>query len=768
MILYRYIMKLSPFQTKAIDNIKSGNHVLVTAHTGSGKTLPAEKAIEYFTSQNKKVIYTSPIKALSNQKFNDFSLKYPSLEVGLLTGDIKHNPNADLLIMTTEILQNKLFRMNTNLFSYFDFDIDIENELACVIFDEVHYINDKDRGCVWEKTIMMLPSHVQLVMLSATIGNPTAFGGWIEHIKQTPVAICSTSDRVVPLIYYNYFVASGIDKIKNKEEQKRIINHNNSLNIIKKDDHIYYDKLQETNQCLSILDKNTSRSFVINELCGNLRDKEMFPALLFVFSRKQVEQIAKEISVPLFETNEKDYMVEPIYRQLLVSKVSNWKEYKRLPEYDFYLKLLEKGIGIHHAGMLPIFREMIEILYEQKYIKVLVATETFAIGLNMPTKTVCFTSLFKYDGYKSRRLLSHEFTQMAGRAGRRNIDTVGHVILLSNLYNPIKPEEYMNMFNAKSNNIVSKFKIDYDLVLYSILSNRDVVSFIKHSFMNTDIERESNLLSETIQSLQTRISAIRYPVHVNKYMELQKQLSTLRPNQKKKVMKEIKQLNVDEKDLGLYNELQTIKEQLTQAENNKIYVDNYIENKVNTIVTIANKYNYLTNDHRLTDKGRMYCTIHEINPFILCELYDYTNGFSRYSDSELFSLFSVFYELKTDTVNKSAMFENELHFIQTTIDDILKTETMHQIGLTQVNIQTTLHTYVYDWMEKCHDEESSNALLNQMKDELFIGEFVKCCLKIIHICNELRPISSPGLLEKINTGCHKLKKFIISNNSLYL
>jgi superfamily II RNA helicase len=767
-------MKLSPFQIKAIDNIKLGNHVLVTAHTGSGKTLPAEKAIEYFTSQNKKVIYTSPIKALSNQKFNDFSLKYPDIEVGLLTGDIKHNPGADLLIMTTEILQNKLFRLNTNVSSFFDFDIDIETELGCVIFDEVHYINDKDRGCVWENTIIMLPNHVQFVMLSATIGNPDEFGGWIERIKQKPVAICSTTERVVPLIFYNYFVASGIDKITNKEEQKKINNITNTLNVIKENDKINYDRLHQTNQALTILDKNyksSSRSFVVNELCNNLRDKEMFPALMFVFSRKQVERIANEISVPLFQENEKDYMVEPVYRQLLVSKVSNWKEYKMLPEYEVYLKLLEKGIGLHHAGMLPIFREMIEILYERKFIKILIATETFAIGLNMPTKTVCFTSLFKYDGSKSRRLHSHEFTQMAGRAGRRNIDTVGHVIILSNLFNQIKPEEYINIFNAKSNNIVSKFKIDYDLILFYIsagLSSEDIITFIKKSFMNVDIECESEYLQETITQLKDRLSAMNCPDAVNTYIELQKKASTMKPNQKKKVMKEIKQLNINETDVDIYNEIQSVKNELYQKEQSKIYTDTYIQNSVCNILSIANKYKYVINGDTLTDKGKMYCTIHEINPFIFCELHEYTNGFTHYNDSELFSLFSMFYELKTDVVNSSEMFPKEIVFIQNTIDDIMQTELQYQIGLTNVTFQTTLHTYVYEWMEQCDDEVTSTILLNKIKEEVFIGEFIKCCLKVIHVCNELRTISSPDLLEKINTGCHKLKKFIISNNSLYL
>jgi len=171
----------SEFQKVAIQSIHDGHHTLITAHTGSGKTLPAEYAIEYFTQKGKKVIYTSPIKALSNQKYNDFTKKFPNLTIGLLTGDNKHNPGADVLIMTTEILQNNLFNKRQSL--PLDFAIDMDNDLACVVFDEVHYIDDAERGTVWEQSMILLPNHVQFIMLSATIGEKEKFAGWIERIK---------------------------------------------------------------------------------------------------------------------------------------------------------------------------------------------------------------------------------------------------------------------------------------------------------------------------------------------------------------------------------------------------------------------------------------------------------------------------------------------------------------------------------------------------------------------------------------------------------
>ena len=392
-----FMFEYSEFQKIAIQSIEDGHHTLITAHTGSGKTLPAEYAIKFFTEKGKKVIYTSPIKALSNQKYNDFTKKFPDLTIGLLTGDNKHNPGADVLIMTTEILQNNLFNKRQSL--PLDFAIDMDNDLACVVFDEVHYIDDAERGTVWEQSMILLPNHVQFIMLSATIGEKEKFAGWIERIKEKKVVICGTNERVVPLHFYSFFTAHPKAYETLTQPQKIFLESKlNKLELIKDQNSYKENTLTLNKKCLELIkNKEIHKKYVINEVCKVMREKEMFPALFFVFSRKKVEEIANDITFPLFEEGEKDYEIGNVCKQMIVSKVTNWKEYIMLPEYGHYMKLLNKGIGIHHAGMLPIFREMIEVLYEQRYIKVLVATETFAIGLNMPTKKVCYTSLYKFD-----------------------------------------------------------------------------------------------------------------------------------------------------------------------------------------------------------------------------------------------------------------------------------------------------------------------------------------------------------------------------------
>ena len=309
----KFSFELSDFQKYAIEGIVKSQHVLITAHTGSGKTLPAEFAIEYFHSLKKKIIYTSPIKALSNQKFYEFTQKFPNISFGILTGDIKFNPEADVLIMTTEILQNTLFVKNNKSFkNVLHFDIDIENDLGCVIFDEIHYINDLDRGKVWEQTIMMLPSNVQMLMLSATIDRPNKFASWIENLNTDEnkkplknVYLASTDKRVVPLKHYLYIDSNQtiFKLISDKEKQQEIKNIIKNLHIIK-DTEFHEKNLQKVRTLESLF--NNKKCFirpdlVLNNLLQYLKNNNMLPAICFVFSIKNVEKFANQITCNLFD-----------------------------------------------------------------------------------------------------------------------------------------------------------------------------------------------------------------------------------------------------------------------------------------------------------------------------------------------------------------------------------------------------------------------------------------------------------------------------------
>jgi antiviral helicase SKI2 len=262
----QYPYPLSDFQKYAIEAVVTGNHTLVTAHTGSGKTLPAEFAIGFFHGLGKKVIYTSPIKALSNQKYYEFSRKYPHICFGLFTGDIKTNPEADVLIMTTEILMNALFRTTastgaTTLESSLQFKIDIETEVGCVVFDEVHYINDADRGQVWEKTILMMPNHIQMIMLSATIDAPERFATWCERGGESgkTVYLASTNHRVVPLTHYGFLTTteSIFKGMKDKVLEKEIRDNTNTLIPLQKDNGQGYLRIAKFKKRLKHSPKTT-------------------------------------------------------------------------------------------------------------------------------------------------------------------------------------------------------------------------------------------------------------------------------------------------------------------------------------------------------------------------------------------------------------------------------------------------------------------------------------------------------------------------------
>jgi superfamily II RNA helicase len=761
-------MELSPFQKEAIASIEDGYHTLVTAHTGSGKTLPAEHAIRFFTGKGKKVIYTSPIKALSNQKYAEFTAKFPELEVGILTGDNKHNPGAQVVIMTTEILQNNLCKQKN---AYLNIEMDIENDLACVIFDEVHYIDDADRGTVWEQCIIMLPPQVQMVMLSATIGEKERFAKWIETIKKNKVTICSTTTRVVPLVHYLYFcVPPKMLEVMDPPTKKLFESKNNVLASL--------DNMEETinrnNKCLHYLkanDKSVNRKYVINQLCERLREKEMFPALFFVFSRKQVQELASEITVPLFDPGEKDYEIEPICRQLLVSRVNNWKEYMALPEYNYYINLLHKGIGVHHAGMLPIFREMMEILYDKKYIQVLFATETFSIGLNMPTKTVCFTSLYKHDGNKNRLLHSHEFIQMCGRAGRRNIDKVGHVILLTNLYNPVETINYHKLLYSPPKVLKSKFKIHYSLLLH----HENPKELIEQSLMYQDILNEISIADKTIEEKQTvyeQYSPLLKNESVCKaYLHLKDDLSISKNKIRKQILKEIQTIESEHPDieiqLSLYQKMVDLKQEIEKQDTFKHYAKNYVTSQINAI-------EHILKDNHFTDKKRdMANSIHEIHPLVFADLYEKMDGFKKHTSTDIFSILSCLYDIKVSDDKKDlvpSFYKSELKYMSDRMEYYNDLEVKYELCSSYTNIQYDMMPYIQQWLHGCANEMEAVQMIQQMKreKEWFTGDFIKCCLKLVNMAKELEEVCDLDFLEKIREGSSKLLKFVCTNESLYL
>ena len=554
-----YPYDLHDFQKWAIEAIVTKNHVLVCCPTGSGKTLPGEFAINFFHSKGKKVIYTSPIKALSNEKFYNFTQKYPHIKVGLITGDIKTNPDADVLIMTTEILLNKLYQIKsttTATNSSVSFEMDIENELGCVIFDEIHMINDENRGHVWEQTIMMLPRHIQMIGLSATLDDPEKFAYWLETrgelVKEDKKEVFLTRKqiRAVPLIHYSFItVHNGVNKaIRDKATQEEIRNATNKPFVIQDEKGVFNDaQYQTTAKMLKLFNKHeirVKRQHVLNKVAEYLVQQEMLPALCYVFSRKQLEKCAEEMTTNLLEFDSKvPYTVDRECEQI-IRKLPNYEEYLHLPEYVNTVKLLRKGVGIHHAGLMPILREMTELLFARGFIKILFCTETMSVGINLPVKTTIFTDINKFNGEINRTLYSHEYTQAAGRAGRLGLDKVGHVIHLNNLFRDIDSITYKMMMNGKPQKLTSKFKISYNLLLNLLdIGDTNIVSFASRSMTTGDIDAQLKTVYYKITQLQTEMDNARNfamnlktPTHIiDEYLSLQNNSDMFSNKRKKEV-----------------------------------------------------------------------------------------------------------------------------------------------------------------------------------------------------------------------------------------
>ena len=824
-------LQLSPFQKWAVKSIVDGDNVLITAHTGSGKTLPAEFAINFFKAQNKKVIYASPIKALSNQKLYDMRRKYPHISFGLLTGDCKDNPEADVLIMTTEILRNTLFNKQQKNFSKdaLAFNIDMESELAAVVFDEVHYINDPERGSVWEQSILLLPPQVQLIMLSATIDRPEAFANWIclEKAKQAEEAqkpvkqmyLASTADRIVPLTHYMWLaVNSGTLKKAAKTPYEKKLEAVNCVPLVIADAQGVYN---ETNyyKVNDILDYNSKhqiyikRHFVLDSLVRYLKAEQMLPAICFIFSRKHVEQAANECSFSLHEDDSGiPAIIEKECRHILSSKLVNYKEYLELPEYQAIVKLLEKGIAIHHAGIMPVLREMIELLFEKGYIKLLFATETFAVGINMPTKTVIFAGLTKFNGNTMRLLYPHEYTQMAGRAGRRGIDTVGHVFHCNNLFENPACSEYKHLLTGPPQKLTSKFKISFNLALNvfatestvtestvtestvteSTESNR-LIQFTQKSLLSTDIQNEllfyAKEKAELVNMLEKKVERLdlcRTPKDVlQKYADLDLQIPTTSNSQRKKLRQELTSLETqhkfllpDMKYLAAVIEVETLMQKNTLSETSE---RDYIATVIQCVENILHQNDFLTAEKVLTAKGVIAAQLQEVHPLVLADTYVETDGFVDYSALDIAAILACFNNIHVSDDVKyhkpqtpCALLNTISNYMSDRLDYYYGLENKAQIDTgSSYDINYDLQPYIMEWYQAV-DEVECKAVIAKIKLEknIFLGEFIKGILKINNICAEFEKIcelnGNLSLLEKIKEIPIKMLKYVVTNQSLYL
>ncbi|MEX1025543.1 MAG: DEAD/DEAH box helicase [Planctomycetota bacterium] len=471
-------LQLSHFQRQAVEAILAGENVLLSAPTGAGKTLVAEVAIADAVARGRRAVFTAPIKALSNQKYRDFQAD-PAIDVGLLTGDVTIHPEAQVLIMTTEILRNAIFEDPTQL-----------DGVDYVIFDEVHYMDDPERGSVWEESIIFAPPTVRFVALSATIPNLDQLGAWIREVRDQPLRVINTDKRPVPLKHRLHHADYGVfdlGKLGYVQKQLGEARDKRKRDKPKRDSRGRRGPPQE-------------RGRGVVKLLDHAETDGLLPALVFSFSRKDCERLArKNRHRRLLDEQETLRM-----RNLQLDLLKRFQLDERELAGEVF-QLTAVGVGYHHAGMLPIHKEVVERLFTSGLLKLLFTTETFALGINMPARTAIFGGLKKFDGISFDYMRTRDYLQMAGRAGRQGIDERGHVFV--NLEDEdVRDAPLTRLLEGKPEAVESRFRLSYSTILhlYEALGSERLFEAWQKSFNQYQHRSKSKKARERNRAEQRR------------------------------------------------------------------------------------------------------------------------------------------------------------------------------------------------------------------------------------------------------------------------
>lgn len=773
-----YSFKYEPdhFQKHGFSAIHKGENILVTAHTGAGKTALALEAIAFWMSKGFQVIYTSPIKTLSNQKYKEFSEDFEN--VGILTGDVKINPSGDLLIMTAEILRNSILRKNDEEIYEWNFN---PNKVKCVILDEVHFINNTDRGMVWEEIITNLSPDIQLVMLSATINGAEKLAQWVGDLKNKLCHHIPTPFRPVPLKHYIFW----------NDKKHLVLTGDNGWNPGK------WDLIRKEHEKLLKLRKLNSSKHYMQKLIKYLFENKMTPTNIFLLNRKQVEKSALELNFVMNDHNETQ-KVNKIWDHHLLQ----YRElYQNTQQWILVKKLAEKGIGIHHSGLIPILKEIIEILYSEKLIKVLFATETFAMGVNMPTKTTVFTDVTKWDGSR-RLLLPEEYNQMAGRAGRRGLDKYGEVIILPSIKKMILESEAKRIMTSPPAMVRSKIKLDYKYVLKQLLvretseSEENVIDFIVTNINSTFFGKEKSNLSQNeknqIIKLNQELDRCNFDLEnyiiYREIQEINEKLETSRTsfislsqNIIKKLRKQHKKLSqkiksIESKDLKNLENYHRIKIEIEKLQKSVEYEDITSKRQVEIICNYLLKNNFLTEDLNFTPLGRIVAEINECNPLLLGSMIQ-NNIFDNLDFNELMALLSIFItdsSLESKSIKDLPISEdlkNSMYLIADDLDRFIEDENKLNRELiykftSEWDISTSLFEAIKIWANGNNWKEVAPYY------PTFEGNFIKNVIRLTNLARNVYSIAkltkNVKLMNTMEGFEEKLIRDFVTVDSLYL
>jgi superfamily II RNA helicase len=696
--------------------------------------------------------------------------------------------------------------------------MDIETELGCVVFDEIHMINDADRGHVWENSIMLLPPHIQMVGLSATLDDPERFAYWLENrgeqnanasttCNAKQVYLTKKKDRAVPLTHYSFITTTqGIFKaIKDKtvqEEIKTITNKPFIMQTAKGEfNEQHYCKMNKMLKLFETNNVRVKRAHALNQVSKYLCENDMLPALCYVFSRKQIEICAKELTTNLLEQDSKiPYIIKRECEQI-IRKLPNFEEYFQLPEYITLVSLLEKGVATHHSGMMPVLREIVELLFAKGYIKFLFCTESVAIGLNLPVKTTIFTDVNKHDGNVFRMLQGHEFVQASGRAGRLGIDTVGHVFHLNNLFRNMDMSGYKHMMAGNPQTLTSKFKISYNLILNLIdIGDYNLIDFAKKSMVTGDLDAQMgdiynnmNKLIAELDTMRMSLSHLRTPKSIIvEYIELHNNKNTFVNKKRKEVERRIQEIQDGykyiENDKVSFKKITDKEEAICSLHTQVDTVNNYINSGIQSVIGLLLNEKYIepdntdtpVNKYKLTIKGSFATHLREVHCLVFAKVLE-DSDLNALSAKQLVTLFSCFTNITVsddlkDNVPKCK--DKACHQVILKVGklyaDYQQKETNYNVNSgSDYNMQYDLINYVTHWCD-CKTAEDCKVLLRKLIDEkgIFLGEFVKALLKINNISGEMEKLAeltgNVALLSKLREISNITLKYVVTNQSLYV
>jgi len=739
-----FTFKLDPFQEKAIEYISKDENVLITAKTGSGKTLVGEYQIWRSLNKGKRVFYTTPIKSLSNQKFHDLKKIYGD-RVGIMTGDIKFCPHADIVIMTTEILRNLLYKQGTATEKVgITADLSLQN-LDAVVFDEVHYINDPSRGSVWEECLVLLPPEINLVLLSATLDSPDPFVDWLTNLKQKPCHLISTQYRVVPLVHTTEdgeILMDSKDVFHMETYKKWVRKYYSNQDELRK----HKERVQSREEGQVIEKEVRVGSFLdrMNRLITRM-DK---PALFFVFSRKMCEEYASKVSTDLLTSSETADV-----KHIVSFHLHKHSELQQMESYHKLFTLLQKGVAFHHSGMLPILKEIVEILFDKGFIKILFATETFAVGINMPTKTVVFTSFRKFDGDSEnmRVLRTSEYIQMAGRAGRRGKDDKGVVIYLP-IREPEDPFVVSAMMTGKSASVQSQMKFDISHILATMNSGKSIQD---DTYWMSQLKAEHDELLRQFCAVKMPNLDFKLQAECSEKHRLQEGFKNSVNAEKKKYQADLSKWENTHmgptwvKAWGTYLAIQ-------EAMRKTDMITRQIDLLAHPIRQVEKLKDYLElhgyiEDNKLTQKGLMASEVHEGHPLLMVELYERHNWVNK-PVSILVETLSCFLEPQnTEEVPNSVLVEG--------LEMVAKDMEIYDVILTSY-----WEDIVHDWLE------GDDYVCEKYGVEH--GNFVRAMLKLANIVREWVCMATlkqdTEMIEKMNGMDQKIVRGFVMPDSLYL